>query len=114
VIYSATLHCGTILTYEWPTFVPTTGEVVPCRNHGYCRVNARGRIPRRGGSAIPLLRRSPRSRHELVAYLRAHPVTTVHALRRERFTLRLVAAVEREGLVEVDLGSGSVRLRSAA
>jgi hypothetical protein len=49
-----------------------------------------------------------------VAFLAAHPVTTVHALRRHRYTLRLVAAAEREGLVEVDLSAGTIRLRAVA
>jgi hypothetical protein len=45
---------------------------------------------------------------ELVAWLRDRPVTTVHALRREGFTLRLVAAAERDGVVDVDLDAGRV------
>jgi hypothetical protein len=34
-------------------------------------------------------------------------------LRRQRFTLRMIAAAERKGLVEVDLGAGRVTIRSA-
>jgi hypothetical protein len=39
--------------------------------------------------------------------------TTVQALRRHRFTLRMVAAAEREGHVSVDIWTGRVVLRSA-
>jgi hypothetical protein len=35
-------------------------------------------------------------------------VTTVHALRRQRFTLRMLAAVAAEVVVDVDLASGRV------
>jgi hypothetical protein len=39
-------------------------------------------------------------------------VTTLHALRRQRFTLRIVVEAERAGLVDVDLGAGAVSLRA--
>jgi hypothetical protein len=35
----------------------------------------------------------------------------VHALKRERFTLRMIAAAERDGLVAVDLAAGRVWVR---
>jgi hypothetical protein len=37
--------------------------------------------------------------------------STVHALLRRGFTLRIVAAAERDGLVEVDLQAGRVAVR---
>jgi hypothetical protein len=45
-----------------------------------------------------------------VAWLQVRPVTSVHALRRHRFTLRMVAAAEREGLVAVDFEAGTVAI----
>jgi hypothetical protein len=42
-VYTAELGCGSVRTYEARSFVPTTGEWVPCRSHGYCVVVRRGR-----------------------------------------------------------------------
>ncbi|WP_369131819.1 hypothetical protein [Modestobacter sp. I12A-02662] len=47
-------------------------------------------------------------------FLSLRPVTTVHTLRRHRFTLRVVAAAQRDGLLDVDLVTGRVALRPAA
>jgi hypothetical protein len=44
-------------------------------------------------------------------YLRHEPVTNVHALRRQRITLRTVATAAENGLVDVDLESGRVAVR---
>jgi hypothetical protein len=51
-----------------------------------------------------------RPQSELITFLRGRPVTTVHALRRERFTLRVIAAAQHDGLVDVDLVTGRVAL----
>ena len=110
-MYSATLSCGTVLAYEARSLLPVGGELVPCRRHGYCVVQRLGRTQpvrcRRSG----LQRARPRTQEELREWLRGRSVTTVHALRRHRFTLRLVAAAERDGLVAVDLETGRVALR---
>jgi len=108
--YSATLNCGLVLTYEAFTLLPGVGEVVPCYRHGYCTVNELGVVnfPARRD---PSRARPRRSQEELLAFLSHCPVTTVHVLRRNRFTLRTVAAAQREGLVEVDLVAGRVALR---
>ena len=37
----------------------------------------------------------------------------MHALRRHGFTLRMVVAAERDGLVDLDLGAGRVAVRPA-
>jgi len=37
-------------------------------------------------------------------------VTTLAALRRQRFTLRLISDAQRDGLIAVDEGSGTVAL----
>ena len=110
-MFSATLRCGTVLTYEARGFVPTSGERVPCRRHGYCGVHDVGtvEVATAGGRALPRAR--PRTQHELEEWLRARPATTVHALKRARFTLRMIAAAERDGLVSVDLEAGRVWLR---
>jgi hypothetical protein len=111
--HTVRLRCGTLLGYEAPTFVPAVGEVVPCHRHGYCPVVSRdcavedGRA--RGGRT-----RQRRSQRELLDFLRRRPVTSVHALRSQRFTLRMVTAAEKDGLVEVDLVSGRIALRSDA
>jgi hypothetical protein len=39
------------------------------------------------------------------------PVTTVNALRHQRFTLRLLAAAQRNGLLDLDLTTGTVVAR---
>lgn len=107
-MFIAILRCGTVLAYEARDLLPASGERVPCRRHGYCGVRAVGRS-RAAGSAGPALPRArPRAQHELEEWLRDRPATTVHALRRERFTLRMIAAAEREGLVTVDLEAGRV------
>jgi hypothetical protein len=111
--YAAGLVCGTVLSYDIATFVPDIGEVVPCRRHGYCPVASRDeRDGRRGRGPGPM--RTHRSQAELLEFLRRRPVASVHALRRHGFTLRLVAAAERAGLLYVDLPSGRIALRCAA
>ena len=108
---AARLDCGIVLTYSKASFVPSVGESVPCPRHGYCAVAARettGRRPPR--SSRPPARRSTR---ELADFLSRRPVATVHVLRGHRFTLRVIAAAQKEGLVDVDLLSGRVALRSA-
>ena len=107
---AARVGCGTVLTYDTFALVPAVGEDVPCSRHGYCLVAARERYDRRrpGVSHIP----PRRSTSELADSLAPRAVTTVGVLRRNRFTLRVVAAAEQEGLVDVDLVSGRVALRS--
>lgn len=107
---AARLCCGNLLTYEVSTFVPAVGEVVPCRRHGYCRVTARETLSGRG-TRRPARLAPARSQAELLAFLTPRPVISVHALRRHRFTLRLVAAAQRDGFLDVDLVSGRVSLR---
>lgn len=106
--YTATLGCGSILVYESPSFVPSTGETVPCRSHGYCLVVRRGRDRAARSSPRHVSRARPRQREELVNYLESCPVTSVPNLRRERFTLRLIADAERDGLLTVDETTGTV------
>jgi hypothetical protein len=110
-MFIATLRCGTVLTYEARNLLPASGERVPCRRHGYCAVHEVGtrEAPTTAAAARPRAR--PRAQYELAEWLRERPVTTVHALMRERFTLRMVAAAEREGLVTVDLEAGRVWTR---
>lgn len=107
--YEATLCCGYRLTYEAWTFVPDVGEIVPCRRHGFCAVTSRDH-----GNAVSTAARRVRRRSqcELMTFLSHRPIATVHQLRRQRFSLRVVAAAEKAGLVDLDLLSGRVALRS--
>src|SRR5687768_16014359 len=107
-MFTATLRCGTVLSYEAPTFRPGPGDLVPCRHHGYCGVRMTNGSPT-GGAFSP--RSRPRAQSELHEWLRGRSETTVHALRRRGFTLRMVALAERDGLVDVDLPSGQVAVR---
>lgn len=107
--YTARLCCGIVLTYETSTFVPDVGAVVPCRRHGFCAVRSRDGGDGRGGGTARVVRR--RSQSELIAFLSSRSDTSVHALRRQGFTLRLIAAAERDGLVDVDLVTGRVAVR---
>ena len=109
--YTATLRCGTELSYEAPSFLPESGESVPCRRHGYCVVDQTGRSGTSRSARRPLPRARPKAQDELLVWLRGRRVTTVHALRQHRFTLRMVAAAERDGLVAVDLEAGTVVVR---
>jgi hypothetical protein len=107
--YAAQLCCGVVLTYEVPSFLPDVGERVPCPRHGFCRVGSRDAGDGRGAGAV--LRTVPRrSQQELLAFLGEQPVTSVHVLRRHRFSLRLVTAAQQAGLVDVDLATGRVTL----
>jgi hypothetical protein len=63
------------------------------------------------GAFSPRARR--RAQSELLDWLRERSETTVHALRRNGFTLRMVAAAERDGVVELDLRAGRVAVRPA-
>ena len=53
----------------------------------------------------------PKAQHELMEWLRTRPVTTIHVLKRHRFTLRMIVAAERDGLVVVDLEARHVHVR---
>lgn len=111
------LRCGTELVFDISSWAPLPGEVMPCRRHGYCTV-----IRHVGGAddsrsdprwaARPRPRRQlPRlSSAELVTTLRANPGASLGTLRRLRFTLRILWAAHREGLVHLDLESGTVEL----
>ena len=109
-MFTATLRCGTVLSYEAQTFQPGPGDTVPCRHHGYCAVQLTSG-PAPGGAMSP--RGHRRAQSELVEWLRGRSETTVHALRRRGFTLRMVAAAERDGLVDLDLRAGRVAVRPA-
>jgi hypothetical protein len=52
-----------------------------------------------------------RSVRELADFLAQRPVTTVGILRKNRFTLRVVVAAQKEGLVDVNLAIGRVALQ---
>jgi hypothetical protein len=108
-VFTAILRCGTQLSYEERSFVPATGDVVPCRRHGYCPVSLTGRTTHGGRGWFPRSHR--RSQDELLAWLGRQREATVHALRRQRFTLRMVAVAEQAGLVDLDLIRGRVTLR---
>lgn len=108
-MHTAALSCGTVLSFEARSFLPSTGETVPCLRHGYCVVESTqmsGSPELRWKSGAH--RAPPRRRDELLSWLRDRRVATVHALREERFTLRLVASAERDGLVTVNLEAGTV------
>lgn len=111
-MFTATLRCGAVLSYEARSFVPDPGQRVPCRRHGYCDVKATD------GGAGPCYRghfakrAAPRAQSELTEWLHDRPETTVHALRRKGFTLRMVAAAEKDGLVDLDLRAGRVAVRA--
>ena len=111
-MYTCDLQCGTVLFFEQRSFLPAVGELFPCRRHGYCRVAMRGGA---GGGPLPgrsrVARPPRRSPDELVEFLRNEPSTTVHALRRRRFPLRMVVAAAEEGLVDLDLAAGRVVAR---
>jgi hypothetical protein len=110
-MYTAILCCGAVLHYESRSFVPASGEPVPCRRHGYCDVARHGvGTPSRSRRPGPK-RAQPRSQAELLAWLSARSVASVHTLRRHRFSLRMVAAAERDGLIAVDLERGTVTVR---
>jgi hypothetical protein len=48
-----------------------------------------------------------------MTFLSRRPVTTVHVLRKQRFSLRQVVAAEQSGLLDVDLRTGRVCLRAS-
>ena len=111
--YSARLCCGTVLTYEAASFLPDVGDSVPCRRHGFCTVTSRDVGDGRGTRSAHRVT-DRRSQGELVAFLRTRPVTSIHTLRQHRFTLRVVAGAQKDGLVHVDLVAGRVVLRGQA
>ena len=114
-MFTCDLLCGTVLFFKQRNFLPSVGELFPCRRHGYCRVAMRGRTGARPLPGRPRAARLPRrSLDELVDFLRNEPSTTVHALRRRRFSLRTVAAAAHEGLVDLDSASGRVVARQSA
>jgi hypothetical protein len=108
----ATLRCGVVLAYEAPSFVPDVGQMVPCRRHGFCSVASRDPAAARR-ERRPRRRLPPRSTAELMAFLDGRPATTIARLRDSRFTLRVVAAAQREGLVDMDLTTGCVAVRAS-
>ena len=109
-MYTAELGCGSVLAYEVRSFLPTEGERVPCRSHGFCVVVGRGRAEGMRSGRPVVTRARPRNQQELLEWLQNCPITTIPALRRERFTLRLICDAEQNGLVAVDVRSGTVAL----
>jgi len=100
-----------VVHYEPGICPPAPGDVVPCRRHGYC-ATAAVPVPTRGARG-PRRTRSPRrTQEELRARLGGLPGESLAALRRERFTLRLLADAQQEGWLRVDQESDWVRLRS--
>jgi hypothetical protein len=115
--FTAVLRCGTVLTYETPNLRPRPGEVVPCFRHGYCAVGLGGTPAARteqstcSTRARSSTRGRPRTQEELLVWLQGRDEASLCALRRHGFTLRLVAAAERDGLVDVDVLAGRVAPR---
>ena len=113
-MFTATLRCSRVLNYEARTFLPEVGDLVPCCRHGYCAVEG---IDPQGGTGAHgrfFPRAAPRSRNELLEWLQQRPVASVSSLRRQRFTLRMIAEAERDGLLELDLRAGRVALRAGS
>jgi hypothetical protein len=112
-MFTAQLRCNRVLMYEARNFLPEIGDLVPCCRHGYCAVEGIGFQSGTGSHGRFVPRAAPRSRHELLEWLRQQPVSSVSVLRRQRFTLRMIADAERDGLVELDLHAGRVALHAA-
>ena len=113
-MFTATLRCTRVLTYEAKSFLPQVGDLVPCRRHGYCAVDGIGLQGGAGADGQCFPRPAPRSQSELLEWLRRRPEASVSALRRQRFSLRMIADAERAGLVELDLRAGRVALHPLA
>ncbi len=109
-MFTATLRCTRVLSFEARSFLPQIGDLVPCCRHGYCAVEAIGLRGRAGVDGRFFPRAAPRSQTELLEWLRKQPEASVSALRRQRFSLRMIADAERAGLVELDLKAGRVAL----
>ena len=106
--HTATLECGTLLDYEAAAIVPDRGELVPCRHHRYCVTEEVTRVV--GWTRADRPRACPRAQQDLLEWLSQRPETTMNALRRQRFTHRILAAAERYGHIAVDLKTGRVVL----
>ena len=113
-MFTATLCCSRVLNYEARSFLPQVGDLVPCCRHGYCAVEGIGLQGAAGADGRFFPRPAPRSQSELLEWLRQRPETSVSALRRQRFSLRMIAEAERAGLVELDLLAGRVALHPGA
>lgn len=108
----ARLVCGMVLEYEHRSFLPSAGELVPCRTHGFCTVrDTDGTGPNRNRSRTARRRQRADAEAELGRFLERTPVTTIHVLRRRRFTLRVLVAAQAEGLLDLDIVTGAVRRR---
>lgn len=108
-VNSVVLAYGIVLTFEASSLVPAEAETIPCPRHGYCKVQRR--TISAGGARPRRPRPAPREHQELIDWLQTQPSTTVHVLRRHRFTLRIISEAQRAGLVEADLVTGLVALR---
>jgi hypothetical protein len=74
---------------------------MPCPRHGYCEADWSGsRSTPEGGSVVKRAR--PRTRGELLDQLQREPVVTIKRLRRQRFSLGLIAAAARDGQLTID------------
>jgi hypothetical protein len=119
-MFTAVLRCGTVLGYETQNLRPRPGDVVPCRRHGYCVVHGAGsmspgEVPSSRAPRVRYLTRArPRTQGELLAWLEGRQEASLCALRRRGFTLRLLAAAEREGRIVVDPLAGRVTVRSVS
>jgi hypothetical protein len=111
-VYTARLTCGAVLSYEARSFLPLPGDLVPCRRHGYCDVAVSGQcdgVSMPGRPALPRAR--TRSQDELLDFMVREHMTSVHVLRKQRFTLRMLARAAEARLLDVDLKAGQVVAR---
>jgi hypothetical protein len=88
---------------------PKLGMLSPCRRSRRTEPQGAAAVV---AASLVLPRATPRSQDKLLEWLRHRPVTTVHALWRQRFTLRMIATAEREGFVDPEQGTGRVAMRS--
>lgn len=110
--HGVTLECRATLYFEAETFVPALGEFTPCVRHGYCSVTATG--PHWPDDPVGARSRArPRTRDQLVAYLKVNSPATLTELRRKRFTLRLVEDARLAGCVVVDAYGSDACVRTA-
>jgi hypothetical protein len=99
----AALACGERLRVADSWILPRVGERVPCVRHGYCLVDALFRWNPADVAVPQSRRRKSRTRDELMQHLVVHSGRDrLTSLRRERFTLRLIADAEIDGLLIVE------------
>lgn len=93
------LTCGRECLFSSVATAPSVGDLVPCLEHGYCRVVLSG--PIKASKPNSSLRRPRRTVEDLLTHLAQNRTQSLQQMRRAGFTLRVVSMAAQSGQVQI-------------